>query len=439
MYGLGLKSLSVNFTATLGRQVGAGLLGLVTAAIIARVYGPEGNGAFAIALLLPGMLGTFLNFGIGSANIYFLGSSQVTVREAIRTNLRFFLWLMVIGLMVGVSVMIWKGEEFFPGVRPALLWLALPIFPIALLSAFLMSIFQGLQEFRMYNKLLIIKPILFLGALSLVTLSGNKRLELLIGVQLLTSFIVLVVTAVIIKRLYIASSEDGATTGDYSKRAIGYGWKAHLGNILAFVNYKADIFLVNFFMTPLSAGVYVVAVALAERLWLISSAVSTVLLPRLAQLSSDEESRKRLTPLISRLVLMVTLIGSIALALFSYPLILLMFGSQYMDSVLPVLILLPGIVILGGAKVWANDIAARGRPEINMYVSLVTLVANISGNLILIPQFGLAGAAVATTVSYWICSVITLIIYVRMTSNNWVETLFVNSADMRALMKVFAR
>lgn len=439
MYGLGLKSLSRNFAATFVRQIGAGLLGLVSAAIIARVYGPEGNGAFAIAILLPGLLGTLLNLGISPANVYFLGSSQVTVREAVRANLRICLWLSVVGLMVGASVLIWKGEEFFPGVRSMLLWLALPIFPIALLSGLLLSIFQGLQDFRTYNKLLIIQPILFLLTLSLLVLSGNKELGLLVGAQLLTSFIVLGVMGVNVYRLYVSSSEDVDTKGDYSKRAIGYGWKANLSNILGFVNYKTDIFLVNFLLTPVSAGIYVVSVALAEKLWLISSAVSTVLLPRLSQLSSDEETRKKLTPLISRLVLLVTLIGSMVLAIAAYPLVLLIFGDQYTDSVLPLLILLPGIVILGAAKVWANDIAARGRPEINMYVSLITLAANIIGNLVLIPRFGLAGAAAATTLAYLICALVTLMVYIRITSNDWVETLMVNSADLLALKQVFTR
>ncbi len=44
MTALGLKKLLINVTATLGRQVGTGLIQLVTIAIIARVFGPSGNG-----------------------------------------------------------------------------------------------------------------------------------------------------------------------------------------------------------------------------------------------------------------------------------------------------------------------------------------------------------------------------------------------------------
>ncbi|MCB2262717.1 MAG: flippase [Candidatus Thiosymbion ectosymbiont of Robbea hypermnestra] len=439
MYGLGLRSLSRNVAATFGRQVGAGILGLISAAIIARVFGPEGNGVFALVLLLPGILVTFLNLGVGPANVYYLGSGQVTVRGAIRINLVFCLGLAVLGISAGASVLFWKGRELFPGVEPTLLWLALPTFPILLLNGFLTSIFQGLQQFRIYNLILILQPICFLGALGLLALSGYGELALLITLYILSNLITLAIAAIGIGRLYNSASSIEGTRQGYGRKALGYGWKANLGSILGFLNYKADIFLVNFFMTPVATGIYVVAVTLAEKLWVISSAVSTVLLPRLSQLSSHEETRKRLTPLISRLVFMITALGGMLLALIAYPLIAGIFGAQYSASVWPLLLLLPGAVILGVAKVWANDIAARGRPEIGMYVALVTLVANIIGNLLLIPAFGLAGAAIATTLAYSICSGITLIIYIRMTSNRWMETLFVSAADMRMVMSVFAR
>lgn len=437
MYRLGLRSLSHNIAVTFSRQVGAGILGFASVAIIARIFGPGGNGAFAIVLLLPGILITFLNLGVGAANVYYLGSSQVTVRDAVRINLVFYLGLAVVGLVVGTAVLFRHGQELFPGVEPTLLWLALPAFPIGLLNGFLTSIFQGLQQFRIYNRILLIHPICFLVALILLALSGYRELELLITFYVLSNLITLAIAAVSVKRLYYAS-HTGNTVESYSKKALGYGWKVNLGLILGFLNYKADIFLVNFFMAPIATGIYVVAVTLTEKLWVISSAVSIVLLPRLSQLSSSEETRRRLTPLISRLVFMVTLISGMLLALVAYPLIKMVFGYQYSDSVIPFLILLPGAVILGVAKVWANDIAARGRPEINMYVSLVTLVANIVGNLLLIPRFGLPGAALATTLAYFICSGITLIVYVRMTANRLVDTLFVNTTDMRAFRSVFA-
>lgn len=439
MYGLGLRSLSLNFASTFGRQVGAGLLGLVTAAIIARVYGPEGNGLFALALLLPHLLGTLLNLGIASANVYFIGSGQVTVKDAVKANLHVALWLTIIGSFTGSGIIIWMGKVLFPGVMPVLLWLALLIYPITLMSGFLASFFQGLQDFQTYNRILIIQPVVLLAGVCLLAYFKISSLLILIGLQLFTNIVVFVFTVFSVLKIYRLSDNNMPVADGYSKRAIKYGWKANVGSVLAFINYKADIFLVNFFMSPVSAGIYLVAVTLAEKLWAISSAVSTVLVPRLSQLSSDEASRKRLTPLVSRMVLMVTLIASMTLAIMAYPLVKWMFGEQYVDSVVALFILLPGIIMLSAAKIWANDFAARGRPGINMYVALVTVFVNIIGNVLLIPKFGLAGAAAATTLAYLVCSVVTLIVYVRLTSNSWVETLVFSAVDMRAIIQLVRR
>jgi len=102
--GLGLRGLARNIGATFSRQVAAAVLGLVTTVIIARVYGPEGNGAFAIALLLPSMLATFLNLGVAPANVYHLGSQQTTVRQLLAANLHIFILLGFLGLVVAYLI-----------------------------------------------------------------------------------------------------------------------------------------------------------------------------------------------------------------------------------------------------------------------------------------------------------------------------------------------
>ena len=55
-YGLGLRSLLANFGKTVGRQLWAAALQLGVVVIVARAYGPEGNGIYSVALLLPTML-----------------------------------------------------------------------------------------------------------------------------------------------------------------------------------------------------------------------------------------------------------------------------------------------------------------------------------------------------------------------------------------------
>ncbi|MFP4307062.1 MAG: oligosaccharide flippase family protein [Desulfococcaceae bacterium] len=432
MKGLGLRGLSRNIGATLVRQLVAVLLKLVKAVIIARVYGAEGNGAYAIAFLLPSMLASFLNLGVAPANVYYLGSNQVSVRQLLAANIRIFAPVATFGLALGFAILHWKSETFFPGVPPLVLWFALAGFPLGLLGNYLNSVFQGLQQFRVYNKLAIIPPASLLLFVVALTLLGNRELAFLVGAQLVSQLAGIALT---IRFLFPILKKEPREPfpENFIKKAIGYGWKAHLSNILAFVNYKADVFLTNLFLGPAAVGVYVVAVALAEKPWLISQAVSTVLLPRLSQLSSDETKRKALTPLIARWVLLVTLLGSLVLALLGFWLIFLVFGPEYSEAILPLWILLPGIVLTSCSRVLANDIAARGRPELNMYTSIVVVVVNVIGNLILIPLYGLPGAAAATTIAYTLNLALRIIVYGRFTGNRWFESLLVTTSDFRML------
>ena len=430
---LDLKTLFQNITETFGRQISAAALGLVTIAIIARVYGPEGNGILAVALLLPSMLSTFLNLGIAPANVYYLGSSQITPRQLLAANLRIFLPLTTLGLGIGTAVLVWKAKNFFPSIAPTVLWLALATFPLGLLNSFLLSIFQGLQQFRPFNLIAIASPLVFLAILIGLTIGGNQQIALLVGAQVISQLIVLFITIKLLSPLLLGHDESNKKAENFIKKTLSYGWKADLSNILAFVNYKADIFIANLFLGPSAVGVYVIAVAIAEKLWLISQAVSTVLLPRLSQLTTEEEKRKRLTPLVCRWVLITTFIAALVLAILGGYIISLIFGPHFDDALLPLWILLPGIVLTSASRILANDIAARGRPELNMYTSLIVVIVNVVGNIVLIPTYGLPGAAAATTIAYTLNIAFRLFIYGRLTGNQWIDSVFPQQSDFRMI------
>lgn len=52
-------------------------LGRSLSILLARVPGPEGNGNYAVVILLPNMLSTFLNLGVAPANVHFVERSAL--------------------------------------------------------------------------------------------------------------------------------------------------------------------------------------------------------------------------------------------------------------------------------------------------------------------------------------------------------------------------
>jgi O-antigen/teichoic acid export membrane protein len=419
----------LNSAAILVRQVGAGIIQLITLIIIARIYGAEGNGIYSVALLLPTMLAVFLNLGISPANIYFIGTGKVDHKMALRISMGLFSFLVLVGLTFGGLIVHFFSEHWFPGVPESSLWVAVSIFPAIFMLNILSGIFQGLQKFNVYNYLAIIPPLSTLMIIAFFIAFEKKGIN-----YLLFSYLAGFVLAIFASLYWFAKLQVDhlvPKNNNYVNDMLVYGYKAHISNLMSFINYKLDLFLVNLLVGPLAAGVYVVAVQLGERLWILAQSVSSVLLPRLSQFEGREDLRDKMTPIISRWVFCLTVVASLLLAASGYPLLRFVFGKEFLPALSPLLYLLPGIVAGALSKILASDIAARGKPELNMYTTFASVPLNLAGNLLLIPWMGLSGAALATSITYVLILAMILWIYKSLTGITPAKVLFLRKADLK--------
>lgn len=429
LFNIKLPTLAQNIISTLLRQVSSVVIGLGLSIFLARTLGPEGNGIYTLAILLPTLLTNFLNLGIAPANVYFISRGDISVRNAFQTNLWIGYLLALLGIIAGTLTILLFSNALFPGVPSLILWIALLTFPVNLIQSFLVSLLQGIQDFKRFNGLLIFVPIANILFIIIAIWGFNLDiLGALIGYALAQGFGLYLTICTL--RPYLSQNNVSVPLYKYAKKSINYGWKAHLSNILAFINYRLDIFLVNLFLNPIATGIYVIAVQIAERLWIVSGAVSTVILPRLSELHNNENSRRSLTPLIARWVLLITFISALIIAFTSKFFIRILFGEAYLEASTALLLLLPGIICGSFSRIFANDLAARGRPELNMYTALIIVAINTIANIILIPRFGINGAAVATTLSYASNTITKLYLYSKISQNSWWKSLFINQDDL---------
>lgn len=436
--GLGLRKVGRDASQTMAVEIWSISLGLALSILLARTLGPEGNGLYALALLLPTTMAQMLNLGVAPANIYFVGRGEIPLVRALRTTTWFGAILGLVGLVLAPLIVHYRGAQWFPGVPPSLMLLAFAAYPIGLFQAYYVTLLTAVKDFRRYNRTLAIMPTvtivfaaIFIFPLQMGVAGAVLAYLLGQGAGTLMSRISL--------RTHLKAAEDsqdGEGWWAYGKRCIRYGWKAHLSNILAFVNYRADVFLVNLFLNPALVGIYFVAVQVAERLWLPSKVLSTVLLPRMAEMHATSDTRK-ITPLMSRLVLWATVVICLFVAAVATPVIKLLFGDAYLASIPPLLWLLPGIALASSSRIVANDFAARGRPEWNSWLSAAVLGVNILANIVLIPRWGLNGAAIATTISYVFNMVVKTAIYSRVANSPWYDQVIPRAEDFRLLAAGF--
>ena len=192
--------------------------------------------------------------------------------------------------------------------------------------------------------------------------------------------------------------------GSGLRKVVVYASPVYAFNLVQFLNFRLDVFLVAAFAGARELGLYALAVGLGQLLWITSSSVATVLLPRVASSPPIEGARQAAQ--LTRITLLIGVAGAAALALIASPLINIVYGQAYAEAVPMLLALLPGIVAYVAVKVLTAYLVGVGRLRITVIVSLIGLIATLVLDFTLIPRLGALGAAIASSVSYSLSAIV---------------------------------
>ncbi|QGN33898.1 polysaccharide biosynthesis C-terminal domain-containing protein [Microlunatus sp. Gsoil 973] len=173
---------------------------------------------------------------------------------------------------------------------------------------------------------------------------------------------------------------------------------------------RLDIVLVAAYLGPRDAAIYTAATRFVVLGQLGSQAVSLAVQPKFSELLAkhDLASTLRVYRTSTAWVMAVTwpihlLVGILA------PIILLLFGSGYDEGRWVVMVLAGAMLVATGCGMVTMLLVMAGRTTANLINVLVALGANLSLNLILIPRWGIVGAAVAWAVSILLSNILPLV------------------------------
>lgn len=425
---MGGKSVVYNSVLTVLRQVVGIVIGMLSAMIIARTLGVEGQGKYALIVLLPNLFCTLFTLGVPAATVYYIGKKEFSLEDVFKTNLCFSLALSVISCSVSLVFVYFYQDVFYQHITFSILILALVALPFLLFNKVLNAIFQGQEEFKRFNLVVILNQlgIAVLSVLFLIVFKWGLKGAIMGFVS--AQIIVFIVALYFLKHEFGLSVFKGNISKSYFQKNIVFGIKGHVSNILAFINYRADLFIIAYFLNDAAVGLYSVSVTIVERIWVVSQSVSTVLFARVSNLSTDLE-RAKFTAIVARNVMFISLIGGLLLYFLGAWIIQLLFGAAFADAIAPFIWLIPGVVLLSFARILSNFFSGIGKPEINTYVASFTTVLNIGLNVYLVPKLGVVGAAIATSITYASNMVIKTTIFGVMNKMSCLEFLLVRSTD----------
>ena len=422
------KSVVYNSTLTVLRQVIGIVIGMFSAMIIARILGADGQGKYALIILLPNMFYTLFNAGTPTSTVYFLGQKEYLLEDIFKTNLIIAIVLSVVtGILSCLFIYIYQ-DVFYEHIEWSILATSLISLPFIFLTKNLQVIFQGKEEFEKFNLVVILNQLGVFVFCIVFLIFLEWSLFGAVAAFVSSQLLVFSTLFYFLKQEFNLTLNTGRFSKSYCKNSFSYGLKGHISNILAFINYRVDLFIIAYYLNDVAVGLYSVAVTIVERIWVVSQSVSTVLFARVSNLNTDIE-RAKFTAIVARNVLFISFLGGVLLYFFGGWLIYLLFGKEFTDSITPFIWLIPGVVLLSFARILSNFFSGIGKPEINTYVASFTTILNIGLNIYLVPKFGVIGAAIATSITYTLNMVIKTTIYAVMNKMSLFEFLLVKSTD----------
>jgi O-antigen/teichoic acid export membrane protein len=372
------------------------VLALGLSVVLARVLGPEGRGSYAL-LTMAAMMGSALGtLGFENAAVYTLGRHPEQARLVVAASL-----LLAAGSgAVIASLVVWSAAapaSWCPPTARGLVVVASLAIPLLMLALLLNGALIGLG--RVADSAWLgtggVALLLLLVTAATLLSAPPHRLGGIVSAFTMGAALQAAVPLVWLARTAGSPLVDPrpAFSG-----GLGYSLTSHAATVLHMLHLRADVFLVSFYLGPREVGLYALAQAVCEWVWLLPRSAATVLFPFVA--GNDDRRALAATARTCRVVFSIAGLAGLGLALAAPLLVPALFGSAFSGSVGPIRLLLPGIWLGSIAGSLSAFLAGRGRPDLPLLTSLVSLILNVTLNLGLVPRHGIAGASLASAISY---------------------------------------
>ncbi len=402
------KSIKKNAAINALLQIANIIFPLITFPYVSRVLLVEANGRLNFCANIISYFTLFATLGLSTYGIKAVARRRnnkdelsKTVQELLIINI-FTTVLTIIALILSILFIPRFNKE----------WILLLIYSVNIILnvAGLSWLYTGLEEFSYITKRSIVFK--FLGVLLMFVFVHSPDDYIIYAIITVFSTAGNNVINIIYSRKYI-----------YFRKYDHYNIRQHIKPTLAMfstalatnVYSSLDTVMIGFIINDYEVGIYTAAVKIRVILATLVTSVGTVLLPRMSYYVANKQwdEFKRLIKKSYETLIMFSLPTAIYFMLAAKPSIMLLSGTEYMGSILPMQILMPVVIISSLVNITGLQILIPTGGEWKYTISVVCgALVDLVLNFFMIPQYGAVGAAIATLIAE-VIEVIIQIIFAR--------------------------
>lgn len=187
-----------------------------------------------------------------------------------------------------------------------------------------------------------------------------------------------------------------------------------LNNGISQLLYLIDVFLLGIIISSESViASYKIATVIPTAMVFIPSAVVTYIYPYFASHKEDKEWCLKYYNKLIKYFGIINFIIALLMILLAKPIIVLLYGNQYIDAIMCFRILSINYFFTSTFRIISGNLLVTQRKlGFNLAVNIISGSVNILGNLILIPHYSSVGAAITTLIVVIISSILSTTYYV---------------------------
>jgi O-antigen/teichoic acid export membrane protein len=379
---------------TIVSKFGILLINAATGIMTARALKPEGRGELSAMILWPVFLSFVTTLGIPSSMIYVLRRRAAHQGLFIVNGFMMTLCLGLIACVAGAAVLpFWLRHQYSAHVifYAQMFMLVTPLLSLTLTGR---ATLEANGHFNYSNQILILYPATTL--LGLLVLFGFHRLSP-VSAALAYAFNAVPSFAYMVYRTLPLLETRWQISINACKTMLSYGLRSYGVDLLGTLALQVDQVVVVSMLSAGQMGVYGVILSLSRMFNLFQTSIVTILFPKASGrpagevLALVERSARVGTMLTACCCLVISLMGSKVLAL--------VYGREYAGNTRCLQILLVEVTISGCVFILAQAFMALGRPGVVSILQAVGLGLSVPLMLLLVPRFGIMGAAESLLIS----------------------------------------
>lgn len=384
------RSISLNAAFTAFVQIASKGIAFLVAIAIARIYGPEEYGAFAVALTLTTVMMAFAEFGLEQQ---FVRTVSVEPDSLAQTLGAFFSALLPVTLVIVLAMPVTAS---LLGYSPLVLELVAVLAVYWFFQRFhypFMTLMRVRFRAEVTAAVQAVSITAQIAALAVVVVQGWSIVAVAISqalVAIATLFIWLLVARPLLRQLRLHwPSVKRIFRGamEFAPQTVSWVIYFHVGALI-----------LSFYESDGEVGLFTAIFRLLFILYIVPEAFMTSCAPVLYRCFGGDRPRfDQLVRFANRLMLMVALVVTFLLAIGAEPIIGLIYGAEFLPG-LPLLYwLVPGVLCRIASLGMLEVLTTSNNQPYRNRVLQGGLLLNIALNFWLVPLHGALGAAIAVS------------------------------------------